>query len=612
MHSAYVDRLRTQLRGVCRWVLNAVPYIGTRHRRTPLVRMLSSDVVYRSTRRECRPTAILTEEWRIQRERKRERQLKDYEPRDQRWYCALIIWYVMSQCPEVLRGDEIQGQLLKALPILHSFKNQPKDGGTGALDDLSQYFLRWYHSHSLVEISKNLANENPDGFKVLNLDVDKHDTWAQNWQVKAEKSLRLFGQGRLIHQSLDNEVAYLSLLGDEIFADQRPLLQQGRSCISHARKIVKQRKETAILSPGRSDVVRWDPVHDIRSAATRPAPWELTCFGHHVPLSLGATSNPEACMKACKEFMLSDYTFMTSWDQSKTNAVGQWWDLTTSSIVCATLLDRYRQKMSMNDENVVEGKVSFKETDMSKQSDGAAVHQRDGLPDFTKRPQTPTQVIETKPVDPLRENIRKILELLREKTKPGEESEGFVWRRRHPQRLYHADTSAQSLEDTPQLFKLKQTRNVSIRPNVQKYLNDNDIWSSPDWSLENIRTSIPPVKLLHISCFDLALKADGDKPPEIGVSAKKGRSDGDYWQTIGDAYPLIKRLEEEDDRSLWLLYFIGKPDQYPGYESFPDTFKSQLRNPELRERLLSKYQASFFSVLNDSVSQDANQGSIPC
>ena len=105
--------------------------------------------------------------------------------------------------------------------------------------------------------------------------------------------------------------------------------------------------------------------------------------------------------------------------------------------------------------------------------------------------------------------------------------------KRHPGTLYHADATVQSLEDGPQVYELKQTRNVMIRPNVQKYFEEHGI-SSPDWALKNITDEITPLKLLHISCIDFTLKADDNDTPEIGISSTKGRIDKNFWRISMD------------------------------------------------------------------------------
>jgi hypothetical protein len=42
---------------------------------------------------------------------------------------------------------------------------------------------------------------------------------------------------------------------------------------------------------------------------------------------------------ACYRFLMSDYTFISSWDESRDNLIGSWWDVEVGSVLCATLID---------------------------------------------------------------------------------------------------------------------------------------------------------------------------------------------------------------------------------------------------------------------------------
>jgi hypothetical protein len=160
------------------------------------------------------------------------------------------------------------------------------------------------------------------------------------------------------------------------------------------------------------------------------------------------------------------------------------------------------------------------------------------------------------------------------------------------------------VDDTPHVFALKQTRNIRLRSNVRKYLDDNHA-RYPDWSLENIETAITSVQLLHTSCFDLALKSECDDTPEIGISAQRGRVDKNFWEA-GAQSPVAKEMKQEidEDPNLWILYFLGKPERHRNFAGFTKNLRNQLQDEDFRRALLKKYQSSLFSVLNDSVSTE--------
>lgn len=111
-------------------------------------------------------------------------------------------------------------------------------------------------------------------------------------------------------------------------------------------------------------------------------------------MTLGITSHAEDCLSACKEYLLSDYAFMGTWDQSKANAFGEWWDIDSSSIICNTLLNRVSKKersysISSNNKLDAEKKVAFEVLDAS--TDSLAPSAVD-FAESIKRTQTPRSV----------------------------------------------------------------------------------------------------------------------------------------------------------------------------------------------------------------------------
>jgi hypothetical protein len=611
MSSIYRMDLLNHLRAICWWILNILPLIGPPKQPNPPRGILSSDVLLPSNSfRDCQsvglgslwptpPEQKSIEKWMVQ-----ESKLKGH-----RWYCSLIIWYIMRQRGAVFEDDRLKERLWETLPLFETMKNEQNDFTALIRGGSTLCFIRWYHSHSFVQICKKLEIEDPARFRELRIDLHKHQKYANEWQVKAEKSWRLFGQGRFINHSLDPEIAYLSFLSDEIGMGNRPLLQQGSSCSVYARDLIKKRKETSILNPGRTTVLRWDPAHDMHSAKARPAPWELDCMGHHVSMAIeGISSNPDESMQAYKAFILCDYTFMATMDQSRYDAIGQWWDMTTSSIVCATILDQWQRKERPQStstlDNYTERESPYEGLELPPRIENGPLRRGSSFADPIKRFQTPksVQFDEPEQKELPKDDTRKILEILQEKTKPKEESEGFVWMKRRPGTLYHADSTVQSLEDTPQVYELKQTKNVMIRPNVKKYFEEHGI-TSPDWDLESITRDIPPLKLLHISCFDFTLKADDNDTPEIGISCTKGRIDKGFWRISMENQPEVMGLiEQQKEPSLWLLYFMGKADRHPKWPTLSIHFRQLLQEEKCRSSLLKAYQTSLFSVLNDSVS----------
>src|SRR5204863_990870 len=131
---------------------------------------------------------------------------------------------------------------------------------------------------------------------------------------------------------------------------------------------------------------------------------------------------------------------------------------------------RLRQSWSnsLDIENTRRRQVSFDQNVVTNIIDNIDTQTDDGVPN-PAREWRPIRFHDRDQSDFAKEDIGKLLEFFHEKMKSAEDLEGFLWRDRRPRALYHADTTVQSLEDTPQVFKLKQTRNVNIRPNLKKY-----------------------------------------------------------------------------------------------------------------------------------------------
>lgn len=250
-------------------------------------------------------------------------------------------------------------------------------------------------------------------------------------------------------------------------------------------------------------------------------------------------SSFDDCTKSCREFKVADFTFMASFGQSKYNAVGQWWDAAISSITCASLLehckkaDVFRSVTMQNESSDTSHSVNLVEVKHSR-SGCLRLSLRDGLSGVVEYSNSAKGDKE-----PLKDDIRRIFALLEKQTKPQEESEGFVWTKRQLSRLYHPDTSVQSLEDTPLIFELKQARDVFIRSNISQYLEMNGVYGPPDWTLQNIKEKILAHTLLYMSYFDLALRTNDDDGPEIGIASSiQGYGDKAFWKARTDLYSM--------------------------------------------------------------------------
>ncbi len=64
----------------------------------------------------------------------------------------------------------------------------------------------------------------------------------------------------------------------------------------------------------------------------------------------------------------------------------------------------------------------------------------------------------------------------------------------------------QSLQDTPEVYQAKQTKDVPLRKDVRRYLASRgrkDITINPEYTSANINSKVPAVELQFLSVFDL-------------------------------------------------------------------------------------------------------------
>ncbi|KAJ9161715.1 hypothetical protein NKR19_g1936 [Coniochaeta hoffmannii] len=413
------------------------------------------------------------------------------------------------------------------------------------------------------------------------------------WQTKAEKSMRLFEHGRLSGRNLGHEAANLAGLGPELGTDKTGITALGKSCLDLAKRLVEARRPTEKLCPGRSRILRWDSKQDIRSAKPRPAPWELSCLAQHLPLNLdiaGSDENRDVILDQCKEFMVTDYTFMASWDASKPTTVGHWWNFITSSVVCAKLLD---EEIARREE-------------LLKQN-----HSMD--------PQNATTGPEAEQV----ELLRKIYACCKKQKRAPAWKSTFDWRRLKPKMLYHSDTAARSWTDTPQVETVNQKAAIKLRSNIWQFLICNSMGELAE-TLREIEHNSGPAKLHNISCFDLFLTADSNDLPEISEPVPSGRANKAFWdEWAGETGDLGDRVEPTQKSRLLRLFrrgnrVMGRHKSAIEGSGLMDLYlvgnmgpieRSVLRDYPLlgaspnvtRETLLSKYQESLLSILNSSL-----------
>jgi len=259
--------------------------------------------------------------------------------RHQQLYRSTLVWYILNQLPEVFtHHEETLEHLWDFAPSLAMIKNN--DNRTHSIDNESPYgcMLRWYHSASVSRIYTWLRSMDELRYGNLMRSCVEFGFHSTYWQRKAGKALRLYTHGRFHDSHLEHRVAYLGMLGAELGIEDIPTTQDGSTCLDIIRKIVLRQTE-----PGDEGIARGSKSH--------PALRELCCLERHLPDSLGLLESEtewESSLRGCREFLTSDYTFTPSL-LTNTNVPASdaedWWDLKTSSIICAELIDHAMKKL---------------------------------------------------------------------------------------------------------------------------------------------------------------------------------------------------------------------------------------------------------------------------
>jgi hypothetical protein len=518
-------------------------------------------------------------------------------------YNTIILWYTLHHCPEALKGSEIEALLQTRMAALEEAFT-PEDQG-----DRTASLLQWYHYSFLLQKHKDSQSDTGDPSSPSH-PVNREKAWKS----KAKKSLTPGGKQRSNGALDDARIINLALLGEELFSGSMDIEGLPNKCLSYAKEFLEKRDHTTTLNPGRNDQKQASHTFQDHSP-----PWELLSLNHHNLLrpEVGTSEDKfDAALEACNEFLLADYTFAGTWDGSNRLAISQWWDLLPTSIFASTLLDwRLQKNVELPSNSLANGKQE-KVVGVGEEVNGNKITPNKAAPapgTLTRKPTT------KKKDDNIDEFIKRLTDsFARASKKKVEEEDEFDWRSRKPPRLTFSDIFVQSLEDSPDLFRSKQLKNVKIRSNIEKYLKkrNNDFpMPEPDWSLDTAAGKIKAEELVYLSCYDISCDKDPASEPQISIRSREGGWYPHYGQElynllfdevgrVSDHKRSIKSAEQEmppDVRMLWFLFLNGGADRYTKFGKLSATLQKKLQDTALRKEVLSKYQASLFSLLNDSV-----------
>lgn len=266
-------------------------------------------------------------------ERNRVRMVID-QSYNQACYATLAVWYVMKHCPEAGTGGFVIDILLPRINRAYDSvqKRASRDKEPTPKNDV----LQWLHLCCLFlicngKIGTSERGEAVDGFMASKLDRQE----LLKTQQRFEKYVARLKTSQIESYSIEHEeLDRVILLGEELGLDAIPTQFTSSLASSRAlqtRKRILERKRTTRFSPG--------PKAWKGARVTSNGPWELLCTNHQSFLRVTDDSNIRAARDRLFEFMMSDYSFMTSWDRAESNMIGRWWDLEPTSVICATLLD---------------------------------------------------------------------------------------------------------------------------------------------------------------------------------------------------------------------------------------------------------------------------------
>jgi hypothetical protein len=309
-------------------------------------------------------------------------------------YRVLSIWVVRRHCPHVFDEHQTLSEMLKVF-LDKSWEKYPKQtfSRTSRFQadqrlTLRSALLKWYHNACLQSLLESTSEDSKKGLldvpqtstsevaPVIRRDGERKppestnrvssmmgvgfgessagtqasethrkpeliksaikksvEQYAKAWRAQAEELflslLRESLEDRLdTYFAQDEMIDRLALLSGDLGLDT-PSKGSEKSCRQLALRRIKDRKPTEELCSSLAETSNWEP-------------WELKCLNHHnrwvaswFPDGREAAHGNDK--ENCFEFLQPDFNFVASWDRSNSYTVDEWFDVETSSVICATL-----------------------------------------------------------------------------------------------------------------------------------------------------------------------------------------------------------------------------------------------------------------------------------
>ncbi|KUJ07864.1 uncharacterized protein LY89DRAFT_765921 [Mollisia scopiformis] len=320
IRTAYLGKLRNFTRASLAWLIN------TEIKPSKLLLALGSQEPPKDT--ETHPSERLAQ---CERDRVSVTHDQSY---NQACYATLAVWYVIKHCPQAIDDDfkstVLLPKLLRAFDVVQKRASRDKEP-TPKNDVLQWFHLSCFYLICSENFQANSEGEVADGFNASGL--DSHEVLKT--QQKFEKYVSRLKTSQIEAYSIEHEELHrVILLGEELGLDAIPTQFTSSLAASRAlqtRRWLAERKRTTKFNPG--------PASWKTSRITSNGPWELLSTNHQSFLRITDDANIIAARNRLFEFMMSDFTFMASWDYADSNMVGSWWNQEPGSVITATLID---------------------------------------------------------------------------------------------------------------------------------------------------------------------------------------------------------------------------------------------------------------------------------
>ncbi|KAK3326630.1 hypothetical protein B0H66DRAFT_551399 [Apodospora peruviana] len=453
-------------------------------------------------------------------------------------YATMAAWYILKMCPAAITSRFVYEVMLPKLPVAYQLgmERASRDKQPTAKGNV----LQWLHFSCILLLYEELGweeNNLPEGVARDDLNLRE----AQETQERFEKYVSRLKTTKADGWSMEHEeLDRVLLLAEELGLDHLSSLKKSHSlAVSRARQTrrrIRDRRRTTKFNAG--------PKQWMTARSLSNGPWELLCTNHESYLRVADEPNVIPARDRLFEFLLSDYSFMASWDRADANMVGRWWDIQPVTMICATLLDlklegklqaargiepspaesdaaaQAGDEMSQSIPNVRADTVNFDAALDTLNAQAAAA-----------RNEAPQAVLIAALVQQLRHSMEEISRTQVQEMHQllgsvsgfaggdgvmgglgGGSEKALDWVTQKPSPTYYPGWWVQSLDDTPDIFRNTQSRDVDLRAALKQYLGKQDashiITRDQGYTVSNVSDRIREDDLRLLDVFDVF--QDGD------------------------------------------------------------------------------------------------------